>query len=96
MEISAFGYFSRDSEIVFEPIATTTPAERVQILSQFSASVASLYQSGLISQSSAFSELQSMGKELGAFSHLEPGEAARSRPASPSVENTILTPIDEK
>ena len=92
MEISAFGYFSRDSEIVFEPIATTTPAERVQILSQLSASVVSLYQSGLISQSSALSELQSMGKELGAFSHLEPGEAAPDLPAVPGSGNEILSP----
>ena len=72
LEISAIGYFSPDSEIVFEPIATTTPAERVTILSQLSASVTSMVQAGLITKDSALAELRSMGRELGAFSHLEP------------------------
>ena len=73
LEISAFGYYAPDSELVFEPIATTTPSERVNILSQLSKSLVDLYQSGLISRDSALEELKSFGKELGAFSNLEPG-----------------------
>ena len=84
LEISAFGYYAEDSEIVFHPIATTTPAERVAILSQLSASMVSLYQSGLISRSSALAEMQSIGRELGAFSHLaEPEAQPLASPALP-------------
>ena len=84
MEISAFGYYAPDSEIVFEPIATTTPAERVNILSQLSASQISLVQAGLISKSSALAELRAMGRELGIFSRLEPAEPeAGSEPEVP-------------
>ena len=71
MEISAFGYYAPDSEIVFEPIATTTPAERAEILTKYSDTVIRLFESGLITKESALTELKSIGKELGAFSRLE-------------------------
>ncbi len=75
MEISAFGYAAPDSEIVFEPIATTTPSERVDILSKYSDTMIRLYRSGLITRASALEELQSLGRELGALSSLESGPA---------------------
>ena len=90
LEVSAIGYFSPDSEIVFEPIATTTPAERVTILSQLSASVTSMVQAGLITKDSALAELRSMGREVGAFSHLEPAEdpPRASAVISPDAESS--------
>lgn len=81
LEISAFGYFAPDTEITFEPIATTTPAERVTILSQLSASMVALCQAGLVSKPSALEEIKAMGKELGAFSNLKP-PAEKSEPSN--------------
>ena len=86
MEISAFGYYAPDTEITFEPIATTTPADRAEILSKFSASMISLYQSGLISRASALEELRAMGKNLGMFANLEP---AAISPAGPAAHQKI-------
>ena len=39
MEISAFGYYALDLELVFEPISNATLAERVTIISKLSAYV---------------------------------------------------------
>ena len=48
------------------------PGGRISILSQLSASVTSMVQAGLITKESALTEMKSMGRELGAFSRLEP------------------------
>ena len=71
MEISAFGYYAPDSEIVFEPIAAIAPAARAAILQQLSSTMISLYQSGLVSAEAALEELRSQGKLFGVFANLE-------------------------
>ena len=71
MEILAFGYYARDSEIVFESIATRTPSERIELLPRFSSTIISLYKSGLISRQTALEELRAQGRELGMFTSLE-------------------------
>ncbi len=81
LEISAFGYYAPDSEIVFEPIATATPSERADILSCFSASLVSLYQAGLLSRNAALRELRAMGKNIGMFANpdsTDPGDSLSS------------------
>ena len=79
MEISAFGYDAPDARIVFEPIAATTPAARADIMQKISATMISLYQSGLISAEAALEELRAQGRELGVFSNL-------TLPAAPAPE----------
>ena len=84
--ISAFGYAAEDAQVVFEPIASTTPAERVDIASRLSSTLVSLCSAGIISPASALEELRAQGRELGIFSRL--------RPPEPAVLQSVLHPAD--
>ena len=61
------------------PSSFSDPSARAEIMQKISATIISLYQSGLISASAALEELRSQGRELGVFSNLTlPGPAAAS------------------
>ncbi len=67
MAISCWGYAPDDLEIVFEPIMTTSPAERAELVSKLSADVIQAFQAGLLTREEALEELKNRGEELGVY-----------------------------
>lgn len=70
MCMSIFGAIPDDMEIVFEPIATTTPEQRANIAGQFTGTVIDTFSAGLIGRKTALMELREMGKEIGAWTKI--------------------------
>ena len=70
MCMSVWGEVPEDLEIVFEPIGTTTPAERAEIMGQSSTPVIQAFQAGIISQKVALSELRELGKPINAWTNI--------------------------
>ena len=87
MAVSCWGYVPEDLEIVFEPLATTGPTERAELVQKLSADVIAAYQAGLLSRGEAREELRSRGAELGMYSRIEPeaGDPFRTRPGEPET-----------
>ena len=81
MAISCWGYVPDDLEIVFEPVMTTSPTERAELVQKVSADVISAFQAGIISREEAREELKARGEDLGAYAKIEPAE-----------DNTIADP----
>lgn len=67
MAISCWGYVPEDLEIVFEPVMTTSPAERAELVSKLSSDVILAFQAGLLTREEALEELKSRGEELGVY-----------------------------
>ncbi len=67
MAISCWGYSPDDLEIVFEPVMTTSPAERAELVSKLSSDVILAFQAGLLTREQALGELRDRGSELGLF-----------------------------
>ena len=67
MAVSCWGYVPEDLEIVFEPVMTTSPAERAELVSKLSADVIEAYKCGLLGREEALAELKSRGAELGVY-----------------------------
>lgn len=72
MAISLWGEIPDDMEIVFEPLMTTTPAERSQINQQLTQTIISAYSAGLIDRATALKELQELGKPIGVWTNITP------------------------
>lgn len=70
MCMSIFGAIPDDMEIVFEPIATTTPEQRANISGQFTGTIIDTFSAGLIGRKTALMELREMGKEIGAWTKI--------------------------
>lgn len=70
MAISCWGYVPEDMEIVFEPVMTTSPAERAELVQKMSGDVIEGYKCGLFNRNEALAELKSRGEELGVYSKL--------------------------
>lgn len=70
MCMSIFGAIPDDMEIVFEPIATTSPEQRANISGQFTGTIIDAYSAGLIGRKTALMELREMGKEIGAWTKI--------------------------
>lgn len=70
MAMSLWGEIPEDMEIVFKPLATTTPAERAEIMSKQAATVVQVFSAGIISQKMALRELQEQGKSIGAWTNI--------------------------
>ena len=68
MAISCWGYAPEDLEIVFEPVMTTSPAERAELVQKLSTDVIQAFQAGLLTREQALEELKSRGEELGVYS----------------------------
>jgi len=67
MAMSVWGQVPEDMEIVFEPLETSTPAERAQITQQQVGAIVQTFSAGIISQKTALLELQESGKPIGAW-----------------------------
>lgn len=65
MAMSLWGEIPEDMKVIFEPMQTTTPAERAQIMQQVTGVVIQAYSAGLIAQQPALVELQKFGKDIG-------------------------------
>ena len=70
MAMSLWGAVPNDMEIVFEPLMTTTPAERAQIVQQSAGAIIQAFSAGIISQKIALAELQETGKPIGAWTNI--------------------------
>ena len=70
MAISCWGYAPEDMEIVFEPVMTTSPAERAELVQKLSSDVISAFQAGLLTREQALEELKSRGEELGVYAKI--------------------------
>ena len=57
-------------KVVFEPLMTTTPAERAQITQQAAGSIIQAFSAGIISQRTALMELRETGKSIGAWTNI--------------------------
>ena len=68
--MSIFGAIPNDMEIVFEPIATTTPEQRAGIASQFTSTIIEAFSGGLIGRKTALMELKEMGKDIGVWTKI--------------------------
>lgn len=71
MAISCWGFIPEDLEIVFEPVMTTSPAERAELVEKLSADVIQAFQAGILSREEAREELKSRGEELGVYGKVE-------------------------
>jgi len=82
MCMSLWGEVPEDMEIVFEPLGTTTPAERAEIMGQITSPIIEAYSAGLISQQVALKELREGGKPINAWTNIsdEDIEKAETEP----------------
>jgi hypothetical protein len=78
MAMSLWGEVPDDMEIVFEPLMTTTPAERAQITQQAAGSIIQAFSAGIISQRTALLELQETGKSIGAWTNITDEDIAKA------------------
>ena len=67
MVISCWGYAPEDMEIIFEPVMTTSPAERAELVQKMSSDVIEAFRAGLLSREEALAELKSRGERLGVY-----------------------------
>ena len=71
MAVSCWGTVPEDLEIVFEPVMTTSPAERAELVQKLSSDVIEAFRAGLLTREEARTELQSRGEELGVFAKIQ-------------------------
>ena len=72
MAVSCWGYVPDDLEFVFEPVMTTSPAERAELVQKLSSDVIEAYKCGLLTREEALEELRSRGEELGVYTKTGP------------------------
>ena len=72
MAVSCWGYVPDDLEFVFEPVMTTSPAERAELVQKLSSDVIEAYKCGLLTREEALEELKSRGEELGVYTKTGP------------------------
>ena len=70
MAVSCWGYVPEDLEIIFEPMMTTSPAERAELVQKISGDVIEAFKAGLLTREEALVELKSRGEELGVYTKL--------------------------
>ena len=71
MAMSCWGSVPEDLEIVFEPVMTTSPAERAELVQKISSDVIQAFQAGLLTREQALEELKIRGEELGIYTKIE-------------------------
>ena len=71
MAVSCWGYVPADLEIFFEPVVTTGPLDRVQMLEKLTSSVVTAFGAGLLTREQALLELRDRGAEYGFFNKLK-------------------------
>ena len=67
MAMSCWGYVPVDLGIVFEPVMTSSPAERAELVQKLSGDVIEGYKCGLFTREQAIAELKSRGEEMGVY-----------------------------
>ena len=67
MAVSCWGYVPEDLEFVFEPVMTSSPAERAELVQKLSTDVIEGFKAGLLTREEAVAELKSRGEELGVY-----------------------------
>ena len=70
MAISCWAYVPNDLEIVFQPIMTTSPAEKAELVQKLTSDVIEAFKCGLITQEQALAELESRGEALGVYTKI--------------------------
>lgn len=70
MAMSLWGEIPEDLEVVFEPLGTTTPSERAEIMGQASNPIIQAYSAGLVTQRMALLELRESGKPINAWTNI--------------------------
>ena len=70
MCMSLWGAVPNDMEIVFEPLGTTTPSERADIMGKFSSPIIQAFSAGIITQRMALQELRESGKPINAWTNI--------------------------
>ena len=75
MAMSCWGSVPEDLEIVFEPVMTTSPAERAELVQKISSDVIQAFQCGLLTREQALEELKCRGEELGVYTKLDLSDA---------------------
>ncbi len=70
MAVSCWGEIPEDLEILFEPVMTTSPAERAELIQKMSGDVIEGFKCGLFTREEAIAELKSRGEELGVYSKM--------------------------
>ena len=70
MAVSCWGYVPEDLGIVFEPVMTSSPAERAELVQKLSGDVIEGYKCGLFTREQAITELKSRGEELGVYTKM--------------------------
>lgn len=70
MAVSCWGFVPEDLEIVFEPVMTSSPAERAELLQKLSGEVIEAYRCGLFTREQALAELKRRGEPLGAYAKI--------------------------
>ena len=73
MAVSCWGCCPEDLELIFEPLMTTSPECRAELIDKLSQNVITAFQAGLISREEALAELKSRGAELGVWTKLQEG-----------------------
>ena len=91
MAISCWGFAPQDMEIIFQPVMTTTAADRAQLEQTLSSSVIAAFQAGLITREEALAELRMRAERVGCWTQLGNGipesdeNAAESPTAQPAT-----------
>ena len=67
MAVSCWDYVPESLEIVFEPVMTSSPAERAELVQKLSGDVIEGYKCGLFTREQAVMELKTRGEELGVY-----------------------------
>lgn len=70
MAVSCWGFVPEDLEIVFEPVMTSSPAERAELVQKMSGDVIEGYKCGLFTREQALNELKSRGEEMGVYTKI--------------------------
>ena len=70
MAVSCWGFVPEDLDFVFEPVMTTSPAERAELVQKLSSDVIEGYKCGLLTREQAVAELKSRGGELGVYTKI--------------------------
>ncbi len=70
MAVSCWGYIPESLEIVFEPVMTSSPAERAELVQKLSGDVIEGYKCGLFTREQAVMELKCRGEELGVYTKI--------------------------
>ena len=70
MAISCWGFAPEDMEIVFEPMMTTSPAEKAELVQKISSDVIEGFKAGIFTREEALAELKSRGETLGVYARV--------------------------